>query len=246
MANILTIAGSDPSGQAGIQADLDAIRSLGHRGFSVITAVTAQNDARVYSVNPVDTKVFRDQLQALLAQYSFDAIKIGLLGTNELAYQVYRVLDEHRFPNVIVDPVLRSSSGAILLESSAISVLTSFLLPLARVVTPNLDEAEALTGMMVRNADQMATAAQRLYQLSKGVGAVLVKGGHLKENKEDVLFDGEEVTAYAIREPYPENARGTGCLLSTAIACQLADGKTIPVAVQEARHFLDDFILNRS
>jgi len=136
MANILTIAGSDPSGQVGIQGDLHVIRELGHRGLCAITTVTAQNDERVYSVNPVDTRVLVDQLRALLSQYKMDAVKIGLLGTKQIAYQVYRIVNEEHFPHVIVDPVLRSSSGSILLEDAALPILSSFLIPLTQLLTP--------------------------------------------------------------------------------------------------------------
>lgn len=246
MAHILTISGSDPSGQAGLQVDLEAIRELGHRGFSVVTAVTAQNDDRVFSINPVDTRVFNDQLRALLAQYEFDAVKVGLLATNELAYQVYRVLKEHQLPNVVIDPVIQASSGAILLENSAVPVLTGYVIPFATMVTPNLAEAEVLTNMTVRSVEQMAEAAKHLYQISRGVKAVLIKGGHLKNEKVDILYDGETFHEYPGERAYPPNSRGTGCILASALACSLGAGRSIRDAVEQAKAYLDEFIIRRS
>lgn len=239
MANILTIAGSDPSGEAGIQADLRTFRALGHRGFSVITTVTAQNDIRVYSVNPVDTTVLSDQLRALLSHYQIDAVKIGLIGTKQIAYQIYRIVNEEHFPNVVVDPVLRSSSGATLLESAALPILTSFLLPLSRVVTPNLDEAEVLSGMTVKDGEQMAQAAKKIYELCSGVGAVLIKGGHLSGAPVDILFDGNKIYEFPATKSYPEKTRGTGCILSSALAAFLAQGYELSEAVWAAKAFLD-------
>ena len=246
MANILSISGSDPSGQAGVQADLEAIRDLGHRAFSVVTAVTAQNDERVYSVNPVDTRVFNDQLRALLAQFEFDAVKVGLLATNELAYQVYRVLKEHKLQNIVVDPVICSTSGTVMLENSAIPVLTGYILPQAALVTPNLDEAESLTNTKVRNVDQMAGAAKQIFNLAKGVGAVLIKGGHLKQDKVDILYDGTTYHQYPAERLYVENFRGTGCRLASAIATYLGEGKPLQQAVENAKAYLDEFIARQS
>ncbi len=239
MANILTIAGSDPSGEAGIQGDLQTMRALGHRGFSVITTVTAQNDVRVYSVNPVDTTVLSDQLRAVLSHYQIDAVKIGLLGTKQIAYQVYRILNEEHFKNIVVDPVLRSSSKAVLLESAALPILTSFILPLSRVVTPNLDEAETLAGMTVRTQEQMKEAARKIYDLCKGVGAVLVKGGHLADSRVDILYDGQQLHEFPAAKVYPEKIRGTGCILSSALAAFLAQGYGLTEAVWAAKAFLD-------
>lgn len=245
MANILTIAGSDPCGQAGLQADLEVIHLLGHRGFSVITAVTAQNDERVYSVNPVDTRVLKDQLRSLLSKYSFDAVKVGLLVTNELAYQVFRVLGEAKLPNLVIDPIMASSSGAVLLESAAISVLTGYLFPLARLVTPNLDEAETLAGMTVRNLEQMAQAAKKIANLV-GIESVLIKGGHLEGEKTDVLFDEDTIHEFPGGASLPEHMRGTGCRLSSAITCYLAEGSSVQEAVQKGKSFLEEFIPKQS
>jgi hydroxymethylpyrimidine/phosphomethylpyrimidine kinase len=245
MANILTIAGSDPSGQAGIQVDMEVIRALGHRGLTVITAVTAQNDDRVYSVNPVDTKTLKDQLRAILSKYSIDAVKVGLLVTNQLAYQVYRILDELHVKNLVVDPIMQSSSGSVLLESAAVPVLTGFLLPMARLVTPNLDEAETLAGMPVKNVDHMCDAADKILNGSPGLESVLVKGGHLQEDRMDVLLYKNELQQIPAHSPISGNTRGTGCILSTAIACYLAEGMDLPEAVQRAKSFLEDFIDKR-
>lgn len=245
MGNILTIAGSDPSAHAGVQVDLQVIVERGHRACSVITAVTAQNDERVYSVNPVDTKILKDQLRAVLSSYEFDAIKVGLLVTNELSYQVYRILEEHQVKNVVVDPIMRASSGSVLLENAAIPVLTGFLLPLARVVTPNLDEAETLSGMTVRDVDQMGEAARRIMNESSGLDSVLIKGGHLSGHKLDILWDGSELYRFEAEQEFSGSPRGTGCILSTAIACALAEGADIREAVRSAKNYLEEFIPRR-
>lgn len=242
MANILVIAGSDPTGQAGIQADLRTVRQLGHRGLSVLTAVTAQNDNRIYSVNALDSRVLLDQLRAILDTYPVDAVKIGLLGTKQIAYQIYRILGDHRFPNVVVDPVMHASCGSILLEDAALPILTSYLLPLARVVTPNLDEAEVMAEMTVRNTNQMALAAKHIFEICKGVGAVLIKGGHLREVAVDVLYDGIKVHEFPSLQNYPVKTRGTGCVLSSALASYLTRGYDLPEAIWAAKAHLDRVI----
>ncbi len=245
MANILVIAGSDPSAQAGLQVDLQVIRSRGHRGCSVITAVTAQNDERVYSVNPVDTRVLKDQLRAVLSAYTFDAVKVGLLVSNEISYQVYRILEQHKVKNIVVDPIMRASSGAVLLENAALPILTGYLLPLARMVTPNLDEAETLSGMTVRDLDQMGDAARKIMNESPGLNAVLIKGGHLTTEKTDILWDGMELYRFPTEQTFAGSPRGTGCILSTAIACALANGADIREAVRAAKNYLQEFIPSR-
>ncbi len=245
MGHLLTIAGSDPSGQAGLQADLSVFQDLGHHSCSVITAVTAQNDERVFSVNPVETKILKDQLRALLEAYEFDAVKIGLLVTRELTYQVFRILEEAKVPNIVIDPVMRSSSGMTLLENAALPIFTGFLAPLARILTPNLDEAEQLTNLTVRTREQMATAAHKMMQESPGLEAVLVKGGHLEDEKIDVLFYNNEIYEFPTRRYFTGGARGTGCVLSSALACFLADGLPIPEATHKAKDYLEKFIPKR-
>lgn len=245
MANILTIAGSDPSGSSGTTVDVEVIRALGHRPLTVITAITAQNDRQVYSINPVDTKVLKDQIEALFSQYSFEAIKIGLLATKGIVDQISRILKSVGCKNLIIDPIIKSSSGTDLLESSAIPMLTQFLFPRARLVTPNLDEAETLSGLKVRNPGQMSEAAYKILQLSPGLNSVLIKGGHLEEEKIDILLENNHITSFQ-RLDLSGNLRGTGCILSSAIACHLAEGRSLVRAVQEARLFLQDFIRKRA
>jgi hydroxymethylpyrimidine/phosphomethylpyrimidine kinase len=240
MSNILTIAGSDPTGQAGIQADLETIRDLGHRGFSVITAVTAQNNQRVLSIGPVETRILKDQLQALFAEYEFAAIKIGLLSSQQLAYQIYRILNQKQLKNIVIDPVLKASCGSILVEGSAVPVISGFIMPLTRIATPNLDEASQLAAIKVGNPEQMRKAAKKIYDMAPGIEAVLVKGGHLKEDKQDVLYDGHESTVFQSNKIYPASSRGTGCRLSTAIACNLAEGKSITDAITRAKGYVDE------
>lgn len=242
MANILVIAGSDPTGQAGIQADLETLRALGHFGGTAITAVTAQNSDRVLSVNAVDSSVLRDQIKAILSQYSIDAVKIGLLANRELTYQTARMLSEKNVPNIVLDPVIRSSSGSMLLNHGAFPILLSTLMPCCRVVTPNLYEAGLLTGMEVRNESDMITAAQALYKLALGVEGVLVTGGHLEGEVVDIFFDGTRLLRFPSQMEYPENTRGTGCRFSTALACFLASGYAPKEAILQAKHFLDQYV----
>ena len=230
MAHILTIAGSDPSGQAGIQADLQVIRDLGHR---------------VHITESWGGTVLKVQLRAILSEYSVDAVKIGLLATNELAYQVYRILEEAKAPHIVVDPIMRSSSGVVMLEDAAIPVLTGFIFPLADLVTPNLDEAETLTNLTVRNPEQMEEAARKILSMSPGLKAVLIKGGHLEGEKVDVLVEGDQVTSHPAAGSLTGNTRGTGCILSTAIACYRDKGLETLEAVEAAKSYLAEFIPRR-
>lgn len=239
MANILAIAGSDPSGEAGLQTDLKTIRALGHRPLSVITAVTAQNDVRVYSVNPVETTIVSDQLRAVITHYPIGAVKVGLIATKQIAYQLYRIFSEEHLAHLVIDPVMQASSGATLLESVALPILTSFLIPLAEVVTPNLNEAEVLAEMPVSGKAQMIEAAKKIYQTCAGVKAVLIKGGHLPGSAVDILFDGDKICEFPSSKTYPVKVRGTGCILSSAIASFLAQGYELREAVWAAKAFLD-------
>src|SRR3989338_396949 len=177
---ILTIAGSDPSGGAGIQADLRVFDHLKMEGRSAVTALTSQNAERFFSVNPVSSTLLREQLRSVLNPPRPAAVKIGMLGTEENVLAIYRFLEVEKLGPVVLDPVLKSSTGAILLEPKGVALMRQFLIPLATVVTPNLDEAEALTGLKVRTINQMKEAALRLFVACRGVRGVVIKGGHLE------------------------------------------------------------------
>ncbi len=242
---VLTIAGSDPSGGAGIQADLEVFHSLKVTGFSAITAVTAQNDQRFFSLNPVPSTLLREQLRSVVSRRRPDVIKIGMLGTEENVFAVYRFLEEEKFDKVVLDPVFRSSTGAVLLVPKGIAIVKQFLIPRVTVVTPNLDEAEALTGMKVRTLDQMKEAALSIFVAARGVKGVVIKGGHLEGDPTDLLYDGKEWRLFASRIRFPKRVHGTGCVYSAALAASLALGEPMEEAVQKAKDYVTGWIRNR-
>lgn len=246
MKTVLTIAGSDPSGSAGIQIDLQTFQTLGVHGLTAITAITAQNEQRFFSLNPVSSRLLREQLHAITAAHRIDAVKIGMLGTEENVLAVYRFLEQADIGRVVLDPVLKSSTGAVLLDPKGIAILREFLIPRSTVVTPNLDEAEILTRMKVRSIDAMKEAALHLHTVHKGVKAVLIKGGHLKEEATDVLYDGRDWLLFPARRRYSRDVHGTGCALSAAIAAHLARGYSLEKSVDRAKEYVTTYIRIRS
>jgi hydroxymethylpyrimidine/phosphomethylpyrimidine kinase len=236
LPRLLLIAGSDSSGGAGIQADIKTATALGVYAMTAVTAVTVQDTARVHAIHPVPAPVVRHQIIAALEDIGADAIKIGMLGSRETVAAVAEVLSRSSVP-VVLDPVLASTSGTSLLEFDAIDMMTSRLFPLARLVTPNLPETKQLSGMNVDNVTDVISAAQQLRAL--GTRAVLVKGGHAGgECVRDILLaeDGMEIfEAPRIAGP---PSRGTGCTLSTAIACWLAAGAPLSDAIRRAQEFV--------
>ncbi len=253
MKTVLTIAGSDPSGGAGIQVDLLAFHSLGVHGATVLTAVTAQNEKRFFSLNAVSSRLLREQIQAITTVHRIDAIKIGMLGTEENVFAVYRFLeqfkseykDKDKIPKVVLDPVFKSSTGALLIDPKGTAILIQFLVPLVTLVTPNLDEAEVMAKRKVKTVDDMREAALHIHTVCRGVKAVLVKGGHLKEEPVDVLYDGRDWTVFPSRKKFIRGAHGTGCALSAAIAAHLARGYSLEKAIQRSKEFVSDYIRAR-
>ena len=242
MKVILTIAGSDPSGGAGIQADLATIRLLGLRGISVITAVTAQNARQFYSVNSVSPKILQSQLDAVCDAGPFHAIKIGMLGTEENVQVVARFLKRMQDIPVILDPVFHSSTGEELLTRKGIVSLRKYLIPLATLVTPNLQEASILYSQKVDSVEHMKEAAQWIYKTCSGVLGVLIKGGHLEREVTDIFFDGKEWLSFCIKKKLPQDVHGTGCVLSAAIASYLAMGDSLKVSIQKAKSQVTAYI----
>nr|WP_300146646.1 bifunctional hydroxymethylpyrimidine kinase/phosphomethylpyrimidine kinase [Propionicimonas sp.] len=232
----LTIAGSDPSGGAGIQADLKTFSALGVYGTAVITALTAQNTRAVTGVRPVDVDFVVEQLETLVADVRIDAIKIGMLGTAELVRAVTDFLDRHPCPTVVLDPVMVATSGDSLLAADSLDALRNAL-PRASLVTPNLAEAAMLLGQPV--AEDIPTMHQQARALATlGAPRVLVKGGHLTDAAVDVLYeDGRtvELTAQRIATP---NTHGTGCSLSSAIAAIHTRQPDWHETVSTAKHWL--------
>lgn len=244
MKNVLTIAGSDPSGGAGIQSDLATFSALGARGLSAITALTAQNSRAVRSVCPVPGKFLKDQLDMLLEEFTMDAAKTGMLGSVENLRVIRRFLKAGKIKNLVMDTPVRSSSGAPLLDKAGVRELST-LFPYAAVVTPNLPEASLITGADINDVDGMERAAKTIYGM--GAKSVLVKGGHLDGAPVDVLFDGRGCTHVKGRRiAGPRGAfHGTGCVLSAALAASLANGKGLRTAVKEARGFLEKELRRR-
>ena len=234
---VLTIAGSDSCGGAGIQADLRVFAALDVRGVSVVTAVTAQSPKSVRAVEAVKGEMVREQLAAVFEVNKPKAAKTGML----LPARNVEVVAEwftNRRMSLVVDPVMLSTSGAVLLKSSAVKILQKKLLPVAKLATPNVPEAEALTGLRIREPEDLRTAARALFE--KYGCAVLVKGGHLRGLKEavDVLFDGREEWLFSLPRVKGRGMHGTGCVYSAAITAGLVKGLSLPKSVEQGKEFV--------
>jgi len=241
---VLTIAGSDSGGGAGIQADLKAIAAMGAWGATAVTCLTSQNLDGVRSVQPTDPAILADQIDAVREGFPVRAVKTGMLYSSELIQIVVDRTTHHPPVPLVVDPVMVATSGARLLRDDAAATLRDHLLPLATLVTPNLHEAAILAAREVRSVPEMRDAAVAINQL--GGAAVLVKGGHLAGDAVDVLFDGEQFhELHARRIPSSGADHGTGCTLASAIAAGLALGLGLPDAVSAAKRLLTDALLNR-
>ena len=251
---VLTIAGFDPSGGAGILADVRTLVQFDCRVAAAITSLTFQNSSGVFGATHETAKSLRAQIVPVVEEHSVDAVKIGMLPTTELVSEVATLIRENRLPTPVLDPVLRSSSGYQLIAVEAIDVLLKELLPLTRVVTPNIPEAEFLTGIQITSEDGMRNAAARLRDL--GARAVLIKGGHLKRESGagsqesgaatavDLLDDGGEVSVLNGEWIDAPPVRGTGCMMSSAIAASLARGADLVAAVMAAKKYVAAEIQN--
>ncbi|MBI4744616.1 MAG: bifunctional hydroxymethylpyrimidine kinase/phosphomethylpyrimidine kinase [Actinobacteria bacterium] len=236
-SRVLTIGGSDPSGGAGIQVDLMTFMKHKVFGYTAITAVTAQNSCKVKSIHPVPSEMLTDQIQMILLDSKMDAVKTGMLGSRKNIEVIANVFDENPIENLIVDPIFETSSGQELLSAGAYSILKIRLLPLAKIVTPNIPEAERLAGIEIKSVADMKEAAKNIHFF--GSKFVLVKGGHLSGNEcVDVLFDGSKFTEFISRRHEFNNVRGTGCIFSAALACRLASKLEVPMAVRMAKDFV--------
>ncbi|HHW55255.1 MAG: bifunctional hydroxymethylpyrimidine kinase/phosphomethylpyrimidine kinase [bacterium] len=233
----LTIAGSDSGGGAGIQADLKTFAALGVYGASVITAVTAQNTLGVTGVHNLPPEFVAQQLEAVLSDIGADAAKIGMLANADIIGAVADKVQEHGLKKLVLDPVMVAKSGDHLLAPEAREALKERLLPLALVVTPNIHEAEVLTGMGISDLADMEKAARVLH--SYGTPYVIVKGGHLEGVATDVLFDGSEFHHFTGERFVTKNTHGTGCTYSAAIAAGLARGLPVFEAVQQAKEYIN-------
>ncbi len=233
----LTIAGSDSGGGAGIQADLKTFHQFGVFGTSVVVAVTAQNTRGVRSIHPVPADMVRDQLAALAEDLPPAALKTGMLATAPLVQQVADAIRGYGWTRLVVDPVMVATSGDRLLAPDAVQAMRERLMPLAAVVTPNLDEAALLTGEEVADPAAMERAGRRL--LATGAGAVLVKGGHLPgDTVVDVLVTASGTRRFARQRIATTSTHGTGCTLSAAITAGLALGRPLEAAVEDALDYV--------
>lgn len=233
---VLTIAGSDSGGGAGIQADLKTFAALGVHGTSAITAITAQNTVAVTQIHEVPVRVIRAQIDAVVDDIGVQAAKTGMLASVEIIEAVATAIREREISNLVVDPVMVAKGGARLLHSNAIAALYRHLLPLATVVTPNIPEAEVLLGRALVTLDDRRQAARELVAL--GPRAAVVKGGHADDGAIDVYWDGVEMVELEGRRIDTRNTHGSGCAFSAAIAAGLAKGDDPLAAVRAAKVFI--------
>lgn len=235
---VLSIAGSDSGGGAGIQADLKTISALGCFGMTAITALTAQNTTGVSAIHAPPPAFLRQQLEAVLSDIGCHAVKIGMLHSPEIIATVADALDQFGLQQVVLDPVMVATSGAKLIQDDAIQALRTQLFPRASVITPNLDEAALLVGHALRTPADMKDAAHAL--IEQGARSALIKGGHLDGEQVSDLWlsaEGEARWWHAPRIATP-NTHGTGCTLSSAIACYLALGHALPEAIEQAHRYV--------
>jgi len=235
----LTIAGSDPSGGAGIQADLKTFHQFGVYGEAVITLLTVQNTVRVDRVECVSPELVLEQIQAVVGDIRPSAAKTGALGNRKIVEAVAESVGDFDFP-LVVDPVMISKHGAPLIADDARQTIKTLLLPLAFLVTPNLAEASELAGFPVRNVEEMRRAAEQICRM--GARAALVKGGHLPGEAMDVLFDGQGWLELRAPRIETRHTHGTGCTYSAAITAELAKGSRLETAVRRAKHFITEAI----
>ena len=236
MRTALTIAGSDSSGGAGIQADLKTFAAHGVFGMTAISAVTAQNTTGVTAVEVLTPAMVDAQIEAVATDIPPDATKIGMLATAPIVLAVAGAIVRHRLSRVVLDTVMIAKSGATLLDDSAVAALRDRLMPLADVITPNVPEAEVLTGHRITSVADLRAAARRLVDL--GARAALVKGGHLDGPAVDVLWDGQTMTEFTADRIATRHTHGTGCTLSAAIAARLARGDDLAAACRAAKTYV--------
>lgn len=238
----LTIAGSDSSGGAGIQADIKTMSALGCYAMSVITSITAQNTCGVRAVMPMPTELVRSQLEAVLDDIPPLAVKTGMLFNSEIIQCTSEVFSQLDIP-LVVDPVMVATSGDRLIDEAAIEMLTKRLLPLSTLITPNLQEAEVLSGVTINSLASLEKAGS--WFLSQGANAVLIKGGHTWENEAtDYLFHGDSCDTFTHSRIKSQNTHGTGCTLSSAITSYLAQGYSLTQSVDFGKKYLSNALLS--
>jgi len=225
-SKILIIAGSDSSGGAGIQADIKTVTALGSYAMTAITAVTAQNTMGVKQITPIPAKNVKKQIIMVLDDIGVDGVKIGMLHNSSIIKCVYNILKKYKFKNIVIDPVMIAKGGQKLINSSSIKYLTKLLLPLSNLITPNIPEAEVLTGYTISNKKDMIKAAKKI--LNMGSQNVLLKGGHPKNKMIfDILATKKGIKIFPKRKIRSKNTHGTGCTLSSALATCLSQNKDV-------------------
>ena len=241
MPTVLTIAGSDSGAGAGIQADLKTFAALGVYGTSALTAVTAQNTVGVTAVHEIPTEVIAAQIEAVISDIGADAVKTGMLSSSAIVEMVAQELKRHGVERLVVDPVMIAKSGDSLLQPEAVEALRSKLLPLAALVTPNIPEAEVLTGLTITSLDDMRRAAELI--VGMGSRSVVVKGGHLAGPATDLFYDGAQFKEFTAPRIDTANTHGTGCTFASAVAAGLACDMRVFDAVAQAKEYVTEAIL---
>ena len=236
MKKVLTIAGSDCSGGAGIQADLKTFSAHGVFGMSVIVSVVAENTSRVISIQNITPDMIEKQIDAVFEDIEVDAVKIGMLSTPECMKAVAAKLAQYKPQNIVIDPVMYAKNGCSLMEPEAVDTLIDTMIPLADVLTPNIPEVEKISGMKISTVADMEIAALKIHAM--GCKAVVVKGGHADGSALDVLFDGKKIYHFDTVRIDTQNTHGTGCTFSSAVASQLAKGVSIEKAVGLAKAYV--------
>ncbi len=236
MKKVLTIAGSDSSGGAGIQADIKTITAHKLYAMSAITALTAQNTTGVYGVLDADADFVKNQIDCIFTDIRPDSVKIGMVSNSDIINAIADKLIEYKAENIVVDPVMVATSGSKLISDEAKDTLINRLLPLGTIITPNIPEAEVLSGRKIKSDEDMINAAK---EISKNIdSAILIKGGHYDKNANDLLYDNGEIFWFKGDRVDTNNTHGTGCTLSSAIACNLAMGYSKEESIKNAKDYI--------
>ncbi|WP_329380329.1 bifunctional hydroxymethylpyrimidine kinase/phosphomethylpyrimidine kinase [Anaerofustis butyriciformans] len=236
MKKVLTIAGSDSSGGAGIQADIKTITAHKLYAMSAITALTAQNTTGVYGVLDADADFVKNQIDCIFTDIRPDSLKIGMVSNSDIINAIADKLIEYKAENIVVDPVMVATSGSKLISDEAKDTLINRLLPLGTIITPNIPEAEVLSGRKIKSDEDMINAAK---EISKNIdSAILIKGGHYDKNANDLLYDNGEIFWFKGDRVDTNNTHGTGCTLSSAIACNLAMGYSKEESIKNAKDYI--------
>lgn len=239
----MTIAGSDSSAGAGIQADLKTFAANGVYGVSVITSVTAQNTTGVDAVFDLPVDIIQKQFLSIIKDIHVDAVKIGMLSSRDVIDKVSFVISEMDIKNIVLDPVMVAKGGAKLLNDDAVGSIIKKLIPQSLLVTPNIDEAEVLSGILIKDTTDVIKSARIIKDF--GAKNVLVKGGHLQgEFASDILFNGKDIVEFKKKRTESKNTHGTGCTLSSAIAANLAKGLTLELAIESAKQYITEAIMS--